>query len=101
MVPAVLAPTIGFEPTTYRLGGDRYYPTELRGHMNDMKDIEDIWSSPLPWTLRRRPLYPAELRGRLPCYCNHEGEKSQVLFSPFGLRVLPFWAAGSLLLGCG
>ena len=31
-----MAPMGGLEPLTYRLGGDRYYPTELHGQVRNM-----------------------------------------------------------------
>ena len=60
----LLAPTRGFEPPTYRLGGDRYYPAELRGLIRNIQfSYTPKRRNNLP--LRRRTLYPAELQAHV------------------------------------
>ena len=61
-VLAPLAPPGRFELPTFRLGGERYYPAELRRLIHNIQFFCNLWQAAL-LPLRRRPLYPTELRG--------------------------------------
>ena len=65
----LLAPPGRFELPTFRLGGERYYPAELRRLMHNIQFFcNPKRENVLP--LRRRSLYTTELRGqRLPGVC--------------------------------
>ena len=64
-VLAPLAPPGRFELPTFRLGGERCYPAELRRLIHDIQFFcNPCRAALLP--LRRRPLYPTELRGHVP-----------------------------------
>ena len=62
-VLAPLAPPGRFELPTFRLGGERYYPAELRRLIHDIQFFCNLWRAAL-LPLRRRSLYTTELQGR-------------------------------------
>ena len=78
----LLAPPGRFELPTFRLGGERYYPAELRRLIHNMQFFcNPKWENDLP--LRRRSLYTTELRGqRPPGKC-----RAQQLLYPFRPRL--------------
>lgn len=63
-VLAPLAPPGRFELPTFRLGGERYYPAELRRLIHDIQFFCNLWRAAL-LPLRRRSLYTTELQGRM------------------------------------
>ena len=71
-VLAPLAPPGRFELPTFRLGGERYYPAELRRLIHDIQFFCNLWRAAL-LPLRRRTLYPGEVRGHIQKIFNYEG----------------------------
>ena len=59
-----MAPRTGFEPAACRLGGDRSIHLSYRGLFTCMRWICHLGKA-LHLPLRKRPLYPTELRGHM------------------------------------
>ena len=71
---AFLAPPGGFEPPTFRLGGERYYPAELRRHI---QFTENTVGTPAPYNL---PKIHQKVPNRVP---NSWRRNCKLVITPF------------------